>query len=160
MTTYDHAHQRSLFLSAQQQELLIAVVDRIIPAADGVPGAGELEVAEHVEGISGVTTQARSLLVSGLKAIEATSGRIHSKGFSGLSDFEKTDVLQEVETLHKKFFNALIQETYSGYYSHPVVLRAKDLPLSAPQPIGYEVEPFDMSLLEPVRKRGKAYRDT
>jgi hypothetical protein len=159
MTTYDHAHERSLFLSDQQQKLLTAVVDRIIPPVDGLPGTGELGVAEHVEGISGVSTQGRSLLANGLKAIEATSDRSHSKAFADLSNDQKTDVLREVESQYEKFFKALVQETYSGYYSHPAVLRAKKLPLSAPQPVGYEVEPFDMSLLEPVRNRGKAYRD-
>lgn len=159
MTTYDHAHERSFFLPDSQRALLVVVIDRIIPPADGVPGAAEVRVAEHVEGISGVSPQARSLLANGLKAIEATSGRDHSKEFRDLSVEEKTAVLRDVESQHKKFFKVLVQETYSGYYSDPTVLRAKGLPVSAPQPVGYEVEPFDMSLLESVRNRGKAYRD-
>ncbi len=159
MTTYDHTHERSLFLSAQQRELLRAVVDRIIPPADGVPSATLMGVTEHVEGVAGVSPQARSLLANGLKAIEVTSGRNHSKGFLELSDAEMTAVLRQIEIEHPKLFQALVRETYSGYYSNPTALRAKNLPLSAPQPVGYEVEPFDMSLLEPVRQRGKAYRD-
>jgi hypothetical protein len=159
MTTYDRAHKRSEFLSDEQRELLRAVVDRLIPAADGVPGADELGVADHVEGISGVSPKSRSHLSNGLKAIEVASGRNHSKGFVELSHGDRTSVLRTVESRHKEFFKALVQETYSGYYSAPAVLRAKGLPLSAPQPAGYEIEPFDMSLLGPVRKRGKAYRD-
>lgn len=159
MTTYDHAHERSMFLSPAHRELLDAVVDGIIPPGDGVPGAGEVGAAQHVEGICGVSPQSRALLTSGLKAIEATSGRTHSKEFTGLSDDEKTEVLKQIESQHAEFFAVLIRETYSGYYSSPKVLRAKGLPLNAPQPEGYEVEPFDESLLGSVRKRGKAYRD-
>ena len=159
MTTYDHAHERSLFLSPTHRELLDAVVDRIIPPGDGVPGASEVGAAEHVEGICGVTPQSRALLTNGLKAIEATSGRNHSVGFVALSDGEKTEVLKQVESQHSEFFSALVRETYSGYYSSQEVLRVKGLPLNAPQPEGYEIEPFDESLLDGVRKRGKAYRD-
>ena len=159
MTTYDHAHERSMFLSPAHRELLDAVVDGIIPSGDGVPGAGEVGAAQHVEGICGVSPQLRAILTNGLKAIEATSGRAHSKGFAGLSDDEKTEVLKQIESQHAEFFAVLIRETYSGYYSSPEVLRVKGLPLSAPQPEGYEVEPFDAALLEGVRKRGKAYRD-
>ena len=159
MTTYDHAHDRSMFLSPAHRELLDAVVDRIIPPGDGVPGAGESGAAEHVEGICGVSPQSRALLTNGLKAIEAISGRTHSVEFVGLSDREKTEVLKQVESQHAEFFAALVRETYSGYYSSPEVLRVKGLPLNAPQPQGYEIEPFDDSLLDCVRKRGKAYRD-
>ena len=159
MTTYDHAHERSLFLSPSHRDLLDAVVDLIIPPGDGVPGGGEAGVAEHVEGIAGVTPQSRALLTNGLKAIEATSGGNYSRELLGLSDREKTEVLRQVESEHAEFFAALVRETYSGYYSSPDVLRAKRLPLAAPQPEGYEVQPFDEALLKGVRKRGKAYRD-
>ena len=159
MTTYDHAHDRSLFLSPTHRELLAAVVDRIIPPGDGLPGAGEVGVAEHVEGIAGVSPRSRALLTNGLKAIETTGGRAHSKGFTGLSDEEKTEVLKQVESEQAEFFAVLVRETYSGYYSSPEALRVKGVPLAAPQPAGYEVEPFDAALLEGVRKRGKVYRD-
>ena len=159
MTTYDHAHERSNFLAPNQRELLTAVVDRIIPPGDCVPGAGDAGVAAHVEGINGVTPQTRVLLANGLKAIEAASGSAHSQGFVSLSEDDRTAVLKQVESQEPEFFAALVRETYSGYYSSPAVLRAKGLPLSAPQPEGYDIEPFDASLLEGVRKRGKAYRD-
>lgn len=159
MTTYDHAHERSMFLSPTHRELLTAVVERIIPPGDGVPGAGEVGVAEHVEGINGVTPQTRALLTNGLKAIETAGGSAYSQGFVSLSEDDRTAVLKRVESQEPEFFAALVRETYSGYYSSPEVLRAKGLPLSAPQPEGYDIEPFDATLLEGVRKRGKAYRD-
>ncbi len=159
MTTYEHAHERSNFLSPNQRELLTAVVDLVIPSGDGVPGASDVGVAAHVEGINGVTPPARSLLANGLKAIEAASGCTHSKRFLSLSDDDRTAVLKQVESREPEFFAVLVRETYSGYYSSQEVLRAKGLPLSAPQPEGYDIEPFDASLLEGVRKRGKAYRD-
>ena len=159
MTTHDRAHERSIFLSEQQRELLTAVVDRLIPPQDGVPDAGAAGVAGHVEGMAGISPKSRAILIDGLKAIEAVGGRSHGRGFVSLSDAQKVDVLRDVEARHARFFAALIQESYAGYYSNPAVLAAKGLPVSAPQPNGYEVEPFDASLLDSVRARGKKYRD-
>jgi len=159
MTTHDRSHERSLFLSEQQRELLTAVVDQIIPPQDGVPDAGAAGVAEHVEGMAGISPKSRAILIDGLKTIEAVGGRSHGRGFVSLSDAQKVDVLRDVEAQHDRFFEALIQESYAGYYSNPAVLAAKGLPVSAPQPNGYEIEPFDASLLHSVRARGKKYRD-
>lgn len=159
MTTHDRAHERSLFLSEQQRELLTAIVDRLIPPQDGVPDAGAAGVAEHVERMAGISPKSRAILIDGLKTIEAVSGRSHGKGFVSLSNAQKVDVLRDVEAQHARFFAALIQESYAGYYSNPAVLAAKGLPVSAPQPNGYEIEPFDASLLDSVRARGKKYRD-
>ena len=159
MTTHDQAHERSLFLSPQQRKLLEDVVDQLIPLGDGVPGAGEAGVAAHVEGTAGIAPASRAVLIGGLKAIEANSGRRHGTGFVNLSDSQKADVLREVESQHARFFAALIRDSYAGYYSNPAVLDAKGLPVSAPQPNGYEIEPFDPTLLDSVRARGKKYRD-
>lgn len=159
MTTHDRAHERSLFLSEQQREVLTAVLDRLIPPQDEVPGAGAAGIASHVEGMAGIAPKSRAILIDGLKAIEAASGRSHRRGFVSLSDAQKVDVLREVEAQHTRFFGALIQESYAGYYSNPAVLAAKGLPVSAPQPNGYEIESFDASLLDSVRARGKKYRD-
>lgn len=159
MTTHDRAHERSLFLSPQQRKLLADVVDQLIPMTDGLPGAGAAGVAEHVEGIAGIAPKSRAVLIDGLKAIEANSGRRHGTGFANLSDSQKADVLREVESQHARFFVPLIRDSYAGYYSNPAVLDAKGLPVSAPQPNGYEVEPFDPTMLDSVRARGKKYRD-
>ena len=126
MTTYDHAHEQSLFLSSAQRELLAAVVDRIIPPGDGVPGAGEVGVAEHVEGICSVSPKTRALLTNGLKAIEAASGHAHSKEFGCLSEGERTAILKRVESERVEFFAALVRETYSGYYSSPESFARRD----------------------------------
>jgi len=54
----------------------------------------------------------------------------------------------------------LMFHAYIGYYQHPRVIEGLDLPPRPPHPKGYEMAPNDLSLLEPVRKRGKAYRES
>ena len=152
-------HDRRLFFSEQQRTLLNAVLDLIVPASGNLPGGGELRVAEHVEGVAGLSQRKRRLFSEGLKSIEVTSVQGHSSEFAELSDEDKVGVLRQVESQHPDFFSALVNQTYAGYYTNPKALRAKGLSLRPPQPQGYELDEFDMSLLDNVRKRGKVYRD-
>ena len=154
-----HPHDRRLFFSEQQRTLLYAVLDHIVPPNGDLPAAGELRVAEHVEGVAGLSQGTRRLFSEGLKSIEVTSVQMHSSEFVELSDEDKVGVLRQVESQNPDFFSALVVQTYAGYYTNPKVLRAKGLKLRPPQPQGYELDEFDMSLLENVRKRGKVYRD-
>ena len=154
-----HPHDRSFFFSEQQRTLLYAVLDHIVPPNGDLPAAGELRVAEHVEGVAGLSQRTRRLFSEGLKSIEVTSAQIHSSEFADLCDEDKVGVLRQVESQYPDFFSALVVQTYSGYYTNPKVLLAKGLGLRPPQPQGYELDEFDIALLENVRKRGKVYRD-
>ena len=48
--------------------------------------------------------------------------------------------------------------TFAGYYQHPRILDALGIAPRAPHPQGYEMAANDLSLLEPVRRRGNMYR--
>jgi hypothetical protein len=57
------------------------------------------------------------------------------------------------------FVQSLTFPLYIAYYQHPRVLEALGREARPPHPEGYEIEPFDPSLLEPVRRRPKLYRE-
>ena len=152
-------HERRPFLSDSQRTLLSAVLDRIVPANGDLPGAGSLGVAAHVDGMAGLDAGSRRLLADGLKAIGVAGSRTDRGGFADLPDSDKTSVLEQVESDRPEFFQFLVQQTYAGYYTDRRVLRAKGLSEAPPQPGGHEMAAFDESLLEGVRRRGKAYRD-
>ena len=73
-------------LTDAQRELLTRVLDRIVPAGGGLPGAGELGVGEFVESAAGSAPRQNRhsresgnlsptrLLLDGLKLIEVTGG--------------------------------------------------------------------------------------
>ena len=152
-------HDRRPFLSEAQRALLSAVLDRILPAGAQLPGAGQLDIGNYVDGVAGLEVLTRRLLWDGLKAIEVAGSQAASGGFSALPNPDKDGALKRVESDAPGFFQMLVQLAYAGYYTDPQVLRAKGLSTSAPQPAGYKMPPFDDSLLEGVRRRGKAYRD-
>jgi hypothetical protein len=145
-------------LADAQRELLTRVLDRIVPAGDGLPGAGELGVAEFVESAGCSSPGQTRLLVDGLKLIEVTSGRSGSEAFGELDDDARDEVLGDVESTSPGFFDELVRLTYVGYYSQPRVAAALGLEARPPQPLGFDMQQGDLSLVENVRRRGPVYR--
>ena len=99
------------------------------------------------------------LFNDGLAAIEAASRRAHSAAFADLVDDQKVQVLRTVEAESPQFFAMLLRHTYAGYYSNPRIIELLGLEVRPPQPLGFDLEPFDPSTVEKVRERGKVWRD-
>ena len=158
-------------LTDAQRELLTQVLDRIVPAGDGLPGAGECGVADFVESASGSkqgqdrrprgggNPSATRLLVDGLKLIEMNAEHRASGAFAVLDGDAQDEVLRAVESESPEFFDELVRLTYVGYYSQPRIVAALGLEARPPQPLGFELEQADLSPLDNVRKRGPVYRE-
>ena len=149
---------KTVFTDAQR-ELLTRVLDRIVPAGGGLLGAGELGVGEFVESSVLTSPEQTRLLVDGLKLIEVTSGRSGSEAYGELDDDARDEVLRDVESTSPEFFDELVRLTYVGYYSQPRVAAALGLEARPPQPLGFDMQQGDLSLVENVRERGPVYRD-
>jgi len=132
-----------------QQELLAGVLNRIIPGAGGLPGAGDLGVAEFVETWVSKDNRLRRQFNQGLAHIEiiaATQGT----GFLELSGPARDAVLKQVESEQPQFFDALVLHTYNGYYTNPQVFQLIGYTQS---PQGQPPELLDPRLLEKQRQR-------
>ena len=85
-------------------------------------------------------------------------------GFAGLAPEEQVAALQAIEAAAPAAFAALVKAAYTAYYQDQRVLaaieRATGYAARPPQPLGYELEPFDPALLEVVRNRPPHYRET
>jgi hypothetical protein len=149
---------KARFLSAAQSEVLIAVLDRLIPADGGHPGAGDTSALGYVEGVFGSSPGSRRQLAEGLLEIESQSRRIGAT-FCSLSESQQTEALRAVERSSPAFFDLLVKHTYTGYYTDVAALEAAGARVEPPQPIGYALEQIDLSSLEKVKARGKIWRD-
>lgn len=139
------------------QRTFCAVLDELIPARDGsLPGAGSLGVGEYVEEKLGDATP---LVAGALAALDALARERGAADFADLPAQERASLVREVAASHPGFVESLVFHTYNGYYQHPRVSVAIGLEARPPHPLGYELEPGDLSLLDPVRKRDKLYRD-
>ena len=146
------------FLSQSQHELVTAVLDRLIPSQGEMPGAGELGIADYLDGIAAGSAGIARLFSRSLQDIEIAAARVGS-GFEELSGDQQDEILKGVEADSPQFFDLLVRHTYNGYYSNPNVVELLGLDPRPPQPRGNQVERGDLSSLQVVVERGQAYRD-
>jgi hypothetical protein len=140
--------------------LLREVLDEIIPPNDdrSFPGAGELGVAERIEEALADRPDVAHIIERGLASISDLAGRQSPSGFGGLSRSERVAVLREVEAAEPGLFGVLVMQAYFGYYTDRRITDRLGV-RNPPQPEGYDLEPGDLRLLDPVRARPKLWRD-
>lgn len=145
-------------LTADQQQTLQCVLDMIIPEdrRRGKPSAAEIDVFSfiqlHEPGYVDTLKQE-------LDEVIAESLKVHGGTFQSLAN---TQQLQLVDTLRRAssgLFRQLAVWTATAYYQDDRVMEAIGLPARPPFPLGYEVESGDIGLLDPVKARGRIYRD-
>ena len=145
-------------LDSEQEALLAAVLNRLIPAVDGMPGAGDLGIIATIDHTMAAYPLLRRLICDGLVAIEVESARQGQTGFISLDGDRQDAVLEAIERASPAFFAALIDHTYRGYYTHPHVYQAIGYVHRPPQPLGRALPPFDPAMLEKQRQRAPFWR--
>ena len=128
--------------------LLTRVLDRLIPSAGVMPGAGEVGVAQF---INDLVVEAPHLR----RPIGDILGSVGAANPAPVTDEQLDAALHRAELERPEAFGMLVHATYTGYYSHPEVLDAIGWvsPGASPKP-----ERFDDSRLVAVRRRGPIYR--
>ncbi len=147
--------------SADALRALACVLDDIIPpSADGkLPGAGELGLAGYIEDSLRPMPALKDMTAQSLAALDDLAQRRHGKRCAELTRPQQSEVIAALASTEHGFPPFVILYTYGGYYQHPKVLAVLGLEPRAPHPKGYAMEPNDLTLLEPVRRRPKTYRE-
>jgi hypothetical protein len=145
-------------LDADQRALLRATLNRINPPRSDLPGAGDLDVGSSIEHTLSASTRLRRLFLDGLQHIAVTAQRQTGRAFTETQPEAQTSVLETVEQHWPAFFVALVEHTYRGYYTRADVKRAIGFDPRPPQPLGYQLEPFDPALLDRQRQRAPFWR--
>ncbi len=146
--------------SPDEERALASVLDEIIPPrSDGkLPGAGELGLARYIEQAVQQSLDLGRAIAQGLAALDDLAGLRGARDFAALSSQDRLEVLNEIATTEPGFLPGLIFHTYAGYYQDGRVMEALGLEPRPPHPEGYEMEPNDLTLLDPVRQRSRLYR--
>ena len=139
-------------LSAHEKDVLGFVLDQIIP------GAAAAGVAEYVEEALRPTPEMLAMITRAVAAADALARARGAKDLVALDGAARAEILAQVEASADSFPPVLLQ-TYAGYYQQPSVLAALGLESRPPHPAGYAMPANDLTLLEPVLKRGKFYRE-
>ena len=161
--TANHWHQRltqepkltneNQILSSEQRSLLAAVLNRIIPANDQMPAAGDLGIGTFIEGVAAGNSDLIRLFNEGLTEIAVAAGQNPTQAFESLSNAAKDELLKAVEVDYPAFFDQLVLQTYNGYYTNTEVFKVigYELP-KTPEP-GALPELLDESLLDQQKQR-------
>jgi len=144
-----------------EARILTSLLDAIIPGtADGrLPGAGALGLVAHIARMVGQTPMLRPVVDYGLSSLDELARKRAPGGWNALSAEERTAVLRQFTAEDQFFLPAFLFLAYSGYYTDRRVVEALGLEPRPPHPTGYAMELDDLSILDPVRRRGRIYRD-
>ena len=145
-------------LTSAQRATLDIVLNLIVPpSADGrMPGAAEVGVPAY---LFAEAPDALPALCRELEELERRSRERFAREFAELEERERKSLIAEMRAREPSFMSRLSMETLACYYQHDRVLEGLGMEARPPYPKGYQVVQGDLSLLEPVRARGKIYRD-
>ena len=144
-------------LSTLQQTILAAVLDLMIPAdpVRNKPSATDVGVLAYIEERD--PNYIRELSEQ-LTILDDFANNQMSKSFVDLDATQRMEIVESCRNQHPRIFWGLVAHTAACYYQDSRVQSSIGLPSRPPYPEGYTVPRGDLSLLEPVRKRGPIWR--
>jgi hypothetical protein len=127
---------------------LAALLDTLLPGDKDWPAAGSLD---------GLPAQ-----VAADVALERLLAALPAD-FAVLDADGREAALQRLEVAEPAAFERLVAATYLAYYTHDAVRavleRLTGYEARPPQPLGYELPPFDENLLATQKRRAPFWRD-
>ena len=145
-------------LTATQRRTLDCVLDLIVPAsADGAkPSAAEVGVLDYIRANEAATLPA---LGNEIGRLEDEAQEQHGVAFADLDAASRQALVDAMRAADPALLRTLAVQTVTCYYQDARVLEAIGLEARPPFPKGYEVPAGDLTLLEPVRRRGSRVRE-
>jgi hypothetical protein len=140
-------------LTADQQRTLRCLADMMIPASAKyrIPGAGDDAIfADILKSFGQDAHHVRDVV----QTLDRLSGGV----FADLAADRQAAVAAQLREQGGTPLTMLSRIILLCYYRDDRVMRSLGMELRPPFPKGFEVEPGDWSLLDPVRQRGPVYR--
>ena len=138
--------------------VLSAVMDLIVPPSDDLPGAGEMGLAEKAEELAGQIDLYGEALRRILDALSLEPSARAEGGFAALEEDQRIAALEALESNMMKHFDKFVDLVYIVYYSDERVHEKVGWRTGPLQPRGWELPPFDPTILETVSKREPFWR--
>ena len=134
------------------------VMDRLIPAVDDLPGAGSMDLLDEVERMATEHERYRRSLVRFLDALTLDMSVEVVGGFQALDGEQQDAAISEIENSITGDFANVLEVVYLAYYSQPQVHKRIGWRTGPLQPLGFQLPPWDESVLETVKKREPFWR--
>lgn len=150
----------TLGLDAGGTETLIAVIDEIIPSADGMPAASEAGTLAYFELLAESEPALPQTLQAGLRTAGALSQEHFGENFSSISRDQRVEILSTFEKSgNADLFRTLRNYVYEAYYLQPRVWALIGYDPYPTNAAGPQMEPFDQTLLNRVRAMAPLFKE-
>ena len=145
-------------LSPSDTTTLAAIVGLMIPASTkyDIPAANDETILLD---IIGTAREHVELLRAGFDALDQIARERDADAFVDLTPADQMAVVDGNRASLEQFFGAVTSMTVQCYYRDPRVMTSLGMEVRPPFPEGFEVAAGDWSILDPVRDRGKIWRD-
>lgn len=142
-------------LNPSHRPVLQALLDTMIPANQelSAPSGGTEEIVDDV--VATLTGNSVELVTSFLDKLTTLEGG----SFAELDASSRWQQFKELERTDGHAIRVLGGILLQCYYRNDAVLQSLGMDARSPFPQGNEVGQGDWSLLEPVKRRGKLYRE-
>jgi hypothetical protein len=137
---------------ASERAAISAVMDRLVPPIDDLPGAGTMGLLDEVLAMAERHAPYRRALLG----LRAAFGR--PVMFLDLDDAARDDALRRFEQAEPAVFAAMLAMVYLAYYGNERVQQRIGWRGGPLQPRGFDLPPFDELVLETTRKRQPLWR--
>jgi hypothetical protein len=128
-----------------------AVMDRLVPAVDDLPGAGAMGLLADVEAMAVQHPPFHQALLRLLEGFAAD-------GFPAQAGPAQDAAIGAFEKAEPAVFNAVLEVVYLAYYSDARVHQRIGWRTGPLQPRGFSLPPFDEVILEKARQRAPFWR--
>lgn len=135
------------------EELLAAILDRLIPAIEDVPSAGNMGLTTEIVRLSGQQARFQGIFKNAMEIFESTNSE-----FVLLDSEAQVTAIRKFESNEPDLFSSLLTISYIVYYKDARVHKRIGWSGRTPQPEGNPMEPWDDSILETQREREPFWR--
>jgi len=144
--------------TADEQRTLLALVGAVIPASEefGAPGADDSAIAAD---ILATARPYHATVASALGQIESTAAKRYDAAYSDLDAGTRAGIASDLSRSRFAGVGTLVTITAQCYYRDDRVMQSLGMAPRSPYPVGFDIPQGDWSLLEPVRQRGKIYKE-
>jgi hypothetical protein len=134
---------------------LPAVLDTVLPANRHLPAAGEM-------GLAGAVLVDARWSPEFAQALRWLGDELPA-GFGAAEDAVRVEALRTLEAAQPRRFATIVNLAYNAYYVQPDVLALiqseSGFTARPPQPLGYELEPFDPAVMATISQRKPFWRE-
>ena len=135
------------------EDLLAAILDRLIPSVEGVSSAGKMGLTTEIVRLAGQQARFHSIFTNAMQMFESANS-----GFISLDGEAQDTAIKNFESNDPALFKSLLTISYIVYYKDARVHKRIGWNGRTPQPEGNTMEPWDDSILDNQRKREPFWR--